>query len=369
MLYRIFSLIRKEMWTLLRDPRGRELLIVPVLMQCILFPLAATMEVKNNTLAIFNEDMGADSAEVIQRLSRMEAFSQILFLQNDEELKDAMDGQKALLAIRIPKDFSRKLRTGVATKVQAIIDGRRSNSGQIAFSYVNTVLMNYESGVRGGEWPPVAPAIEVRNWFNPNLDYYKFILPCLVALITTITAMAVTAMSVAREREQGTLDQLLVSPLTPEMILLGKAAPAFVVAAVQSSIVLGMGVFVYGAPFNGSLWLLYGAMIFYVSALVGFGLLISAFCRTQQQAFLGVFSFMMPAVLLSGFVTPVDNMPVWMQHLTIINPVRHFIVVAKGVYLKNMTLYMVAEHTLPLLVIACVTLGATVLFFRRRLVQ
>jgi ABC-2 type transport system permease protein len=206
----------------------------------------------------------------------------------------------------------------------------------------------------------------VRHWFNPNLDYVRHIVPSLVAIITTISTLVVTALSVAREREQGTFDQLLVSPLTPGMMV-GKTVPAFFVAAFQATIILTAGVFVFRIPFEGSLPLLYGSMVFYIASLAGIGLFISSISATQQQAFLGVFSFMMPAVLLSGFPAPVENMPLWLQRIDWLNPLVHFIVIVKGVFLKDAGVTVLLQSLWPLMVIAVLTLTAANLMFRRRL--
>jgi len=367
MVYRIFTLIVKELRTLLRDRQGRMLLIVPVLLQLAIFPFASTLEVKNNTLAIFNEDAGASSIELIQRLARAQAFTEILFLHAEAELRDRIDRQQALLVLRFAPDFSRRVAAGQPATIQALLDGRRSNSGQIALGYVRQVLQSY-LGERDRALPRVAVSeVTVRHWFNPNLDYVRHIVPCLVAIITTISTLVVTSLSVAREREQGTFDQLLVSPLTPGMIMVGKTAPALLVAMAQGTVILAAGVFLYRIPFMGSLVLLYGSMIFYILALAGFGLLISSVCATQQQAFLGVFSFMMPAVLLSGFPSPVENMPLWLQYLDWFNPLQHFIVIVKGVFLKDLGVPALLRVLWPLLVIATLTLTAADVMFRRRI--
>jgi ABC-2 type transport system permease protein len=278
-----------------------------------------------------------------------------------------IDRQEALIALRFPPDFSRDVAGGRDPALQAILDGRRSNSGQIALGYMQEILQAWQD-----ERFPLAnrkgrSEMVVRHWFNPNLHYVWFIVPSLVAIITTVSTLIVTSLSVAREREQGTFDQLLVSPLTPGMIMLGKAAPALLVSMVQGTIILLGGIFAYGIPFQGSLLLLYGSMVFYIIALCGFGLLISSICTTQQQAFLGVFSFMMPAVLLSGFASPVDNMPQWLQTLNWINPLPHFIAIVKGLFLKDISLSVVLNNLWPLLVIAAVTLSSANFVFRRRL--
>jgi ABC-2 type transport system permease protein len=340
------------------------LLIVPVLLQLLLFPFAATLEVKNNTLGIYDEDGGPTTAEIEQRLTRTPAFGKVVRLESDAQIREAIDRQDVLLVLRFPPRFSEGAARGQPDPIQAILDGRRSNSAQIAVSYVQQVLEATPIPLlerRGSE------LLTVRHWYNPNLEYFRFIVPSLVAMITTLSALIVTALSVAREREQGTLDQLLVSPLTPGLIFLGKAAPALIVATLQASIIIAGGVLGYGIPFQGSLALLYGCMVAYVAALVGVGLLISSVCSTQQQAFLGVFLFTMPATILSGYVTPVDNMPPWLQTVTWANPVRHFIEITKSIYLKGAVFQDFYPSVGALLVIAVLTSSVALAVFHRRL--
>ena len=214
---------------------------------------------------------------------------------------------------------------------------------------------------------PPASAVVVRNFYNPNLEYQWFILPVLVAVITTLGSLIVTALSVAREREQGTLDQLLVSPLTPALIMVGKAVPAIMVAFVQATIIALAAVFIYRVPFQGSLFALYLSMFFYALSLAGFGLFISALCETQQQAFLGVFSFMVPAVMLSGFVAPIENMPLVFRCIAWVDPLSHFIVILKGVFLKGYGLADVWPNLWPLLLDTVFTMSIGVWMFRRRI--
>ena len=367
MLSRILALIIKELQMLLQDRQSRAILIVPVLLQLALFPFAATLEVQNNTLAVYNEDSGRESTELIQRFSQARAFTELLALFSEAEVRRAVDNQQALIVLRFGPEFSREVIAGRLPKVQAILDGRRSNSGQIALGYVQQIISDYADERLDSQQKTAPSALVVRHWFNPNLDYKWHILPCLIAIITSINALVVTALSVAREREQGTLDQLLVSPLSPAMIMIGKIIPAILVAVAQATIILLGAVFVYRVPFEGSLLLLYGSMVFYSLALAGFGLLISSVCATQQQAFLGVFSFLMPAILLSGYASPIDNMPAWLQYLDWVNPMRHFIVIVKGVFLKDIGLAALLPSLYPLLVIAVCTLGAAGWMFRRRI--
>ncbi|MEL4014178.1 ABC transporter permease [Dryocola clanedunensis] len=367
MFHRLWTLIRKELQSLLREPQTRAILLLPVVLQVVLFPFAATLEVTNATIAIYNEDNGSHSVELTQRFARAKAFNHVLLLKNPQEIQPTIDNQKALLLIRFPADFSRNLAGQQPAKLQIILDGRNSNSAQIAANYLQQIVKNYQQELMTGQPKPNNSELVVRNWYNPNLDYKWFVVPSLIAMITTIGVMIVTSLSVAREREQGTLDQLLVSPLATWQIFVGKAVPAQIVAIAQATIVLGVGIWGYQIPFSGSLLLFYFTMLIYGLSLVGFGLLISSLCATQQQAFIGVFVFMMPAILLSGYVSPVENMPVWLQNLTWVNPIRHFTDITKQIYLKDASLDIVWGSVWPLLVIAATTGSAAYWMFRRKI--
>ena len=363
MLNRLLRLIIKEFQVILGDRRARTMLIMPVVLQTLIFPFAATLEVKNSTLAIFNQDSGQASVELIQRLSRTAAFSRIVMVQDDGTMQEALDQQKALLALRFPMDFSRCLASGQTAQVQLLLDGRRSNSGQIAAGYASQVFQDY--GVERGAKPPAT--LNVRNLYNPNLEFKWHVLPSLVAIITTIGCLIVTALSVAREREEGTFDQLLVSPLTPAYIMAGKAVPGVFIAVVQGSFIAVAAAWGYGVPFTGSVLLLLSGMVFYGLALAGVGLFISSISENQQQAFLGVFAFMAPAVMLSGYVAPIENMPRFFQWVAVCDPLSYFIPILKGCFLKGFG-FRDAWHLLwPLLAIAVVTLSAALRLFRRHI--
>ncbi|MBB5350990.1 ABC-2 type transport system permease protein [Haloferula luteola] len=364
--HRIHALIRKELQALLGDPSSRTLLFLPVIMQTLLFPFAATLDVENASLAIFNRDTGPESLELVQRFAASPAFSTVLSLNSEAEVETAIDTHHALLAVNIPADFSRKLARGEASPLQVVLDGRRSNGAQIALSYLQGITQEFTLDRLDAAGRTLPSTVVTRFRYNPNLNYRHFILPNLIAIITTIGALIVTALSVAREREQGTFDQLLVSPLTPEMIMIGKAVPAMIVGFFQATLILCAAVFIYHVPFRGNLLLLYAGMFLYSLSLVGVGLFISSLCSTQQQAFLGAFSFMMPAIMLSGFAAPVENMPRWLQIADMANPVRHFVEVVKGVFLKDTSFHHVLADVIPLIGIAFVTLSAASILFRQR---
>lgn len=364
---RLLTLVIKELQLSLQSPQSRRMLVLPVILQLVLFPFAISLEVRNATLAVLNHDQGAESVELLQRFARAAAFPHLLLLQSQAELTRVVDDQRALLAVEFPADFSRSVLAGNGATIEAIVDGRRSNSAQIAFSYAQSIVQDYaaERALARGLAP--ASRIVVRNWYNPNLEYRWFLLPSLVATITTIGTLMMTALSLAREQEEGTFEQLLVSPLTPLMIMVGKTIPAIIVAGAQATLIIAAAVFIYGVPLQGSVVLLYFSLLCYGMSLAGFGLVISALCATQQQAFLGVFSFIMPAMLLSGFIGPVENMPRLLQWIGWIDPMRHFIVIVKGLFLKGYDWSLVWHSLWPLWMISAGGFATAYWVFRRRI--
>ncbi len=366
MFGRLWALILKELQAQLRDPKSRRILILPVILQIAFIPFAATLEVKNTHLAIYDQDAGAHSVELTQRLAKSKAFPDVKILYGIDEVKDVIDNQRALTVVSFPSDFSRKIDSGQTAAMQTIGDGRRSNTTQITTSYIQDITDQYNRELSGRYSKQTMPStISAQNWFNPNLDYKWFILPSLIATITTLGCLVVTAMSVAREREQGTFEQLLVSPLSPGLIMIGKIVPGLVIAVIQASIILFASIFLYRIPFQGSLILFYLCILCYGLSITGVGLLISSVCATQQQAFLGVFSFVMPSLLLSGFVAPIENIPEPLRSLTWLIPIRHFIVISKGIFLKGFDLALVWQDLWPLLVIGLMTLSLAYISFKR----
>jgi len=363
MLYRLLRLIRKELQVVMGDKKTRLMLVMPVLLQTLIFPFAATLEVRNATLAVYNQDAGAASQELLQRLSRTPSFTRLLPVHSEAEVQAALDDQTALVLLRIPQHFSRNLAAGAPAPLQILMDGRRSNSAQIAMGYVSQVVQSF--GAERGAHP--TSRLVLRNVYNPNLDFKWHVLPSLVAIITTIGCLTVTALSVAREREEGTFDQLLVSPLTPAYIMVGKAVPGVLVALFQGGIIATVAVFGYGVPFSGSLPLLILGLVCYGLALAGVGLFISSISETQQQAFLGVFAFMVPATTLSGYISPIENMTVFFRILAYINPLTYCIRIVKGAFLKGFGFADAWTAIGPLLLISFCTLSIALYLFRRHI--
>jgi ABC-2 type transport system permease protein len=367
MLYRLLQLIKKELQIVFGDRQALAMLIMPVVMQLLVFPFAANMEVRGSAVAIYNEDGGSQSIEITQRVAKAAAFASVVNVYTQKGMTDAIDRQQVLLAIHFPPNFSRSLMSQPhaqqPAQVQIILDGRRSNSGQIAASYISQIINGYALEAK----PMPVPSLVVRNAYNPNLNFKWHILPCLVAIITTIGCLTVTALSVAREKEEGTFDQLLVSPLTPAYIMAGKTVPGILVAVMQGSIIALAAIFIYRVPFTGSFALLLLGMVIYGLSLSGVGLFISSLCSTQQQAFLGVFAFMIPAMMLSGFIAPIENMPYVLQMFARANPLSYFIPTVKGLFLKQFAFADIFHLLWPMLLIAFFTLSAGLWMLKRKL--
>lgn len=364
---RILALIIKEMLTLVRDKKSRTLLIGPPIVQLLIFAFAATLEVKNVSLAVFNEDAGRHGYEIVQRLSGSTTFTDFLFVKGQGEIAEHVDYQRVLAAVHIPQDFSRKIEAGQQAPIQIILDGRRSNAAQIVSGYITQLVTDYGRELTRQAGMDPAPVIAERNWFNDNLLYIWFTVPSLVGILSMIIALVVTALSVARERELGTFDQLLVSPLKPFEILAGKTVPAVIIGVAEGMLIWAIGITVFGVPFYGSVLLLFFTVLLFILSIVGVGLFISAIAKTQQQGILGAFVFLVPAVCLSGYASPVENMPAWLQGATWLNPLKHALITLKGLFLKDMPFVEVWANTWPMLLIGACTLLLSGWFFSRRL--
>jgi ABC-2 type transport system permease protein len=368
MLNRILALIVKELLAALRDPKARIVLIAPPIVQLFVLSYAATLEVKNVDIALLDRDAGYASHELVQRIEGSTTFRHVLRVDSLDELHEAVTMQRVIGAVHIGPSFSRDVAARRPARVQVILDGRRSNAAQIVGGYLTQIAETFAADLtQSPRRAPAGPVIVARNWFNPSIEFTWHTVPGLIGVISLLTGIIVTALSVARERELGTFDQLMVSPLRTHEILIGKTVPPLLIGLFHTTIFIGAAVFFFEVPLRGSLVLLYGAAVLYLAALIGIGLFISSISATQQQAILGAFLFGAPAILLSGFATPVENMPGWLQTLTWINPLRHFLVVVKGVFLKALPFEEVLRNTAPLVLIAFVTLGSAAWLFRHRM--
>ena len=359
---RLLAQITKELLSVLRDPRSRFVLIGPPLIQLFIFSFAATLDVRNVDIAVYNRDAGKWSQELVARVGGASFVRRLHPVHSADELEKLIERRKVIAAITIPESFSRDLAAGRPAAAQVILDGRRANSGQVVLGYLNAITAELGAGTQ-----VAADAAAVRHWFNPNLIYRWFIVPSIGGILLTFMTLLITALSIARERELGTFDQLLVSPCTPLEIIVSKMAPALVIGTFLGSFMVAAGVFLFRIPFTGSFALLLASMLLFILSVVGIGLMISSVCATQQQAILGTFSIAVPAVLMSGFATPVENMPRFLQWLAQAIPLKHYLIILQGSFLKALPPAEVFANAWPMALIALVTLTAATLFVRSRL--
>jgi len=365
---RILALVRKEFLTLLKDPRSRMVLIVPPLIQLLVFGYAATFDLKQVPYAVYDEDRGLAARELLARFDGSMTFHKVAELASAAQIAPLVDDRRALVVIRVGPRFTDELLSGRPAPLQVILDGRNSNTAMVALNYVRSIVNRFNDewiAARGMQGPPAR--LQMRAWFNPNLDSRWFFIPGIIGMLTLVVTMLVTALTVAREREQGTFDQLLVTPLRPGEILLGKMVPGFVIGIVQATVILFVATLWFEVPFLGSLPAFYAGLALFLLSGVGAGLLISALSATQQQGLLGAFLFMVPAVILSGFATPIANMPQAVQTLTLVNPLRYFLIVVRKVFLEGAGFALVADQLWPMAVIGAAALVLAGWLFRHRM--
>ncbi|MCD6673901.1 MAG: ABC transporter permease [Burkholderiaceae bacterium] len=355
----------KEVLSILRDPRSRMVVFVPPLLQLLVFAFAATLEVRNVDIAVHNQDAGRWSQELITRLDTAGFVRRVRHVSDNRELRALLDQGSVIAALDIPADFSRAIAAGDSGRVQVLVDGRRSNSGQITVGYLSTIAADVGAEVTLHAAPTVP--VVVRNWFNPNLVYRWFIVPGLSGILALFSALLITSLSIARERELGTFDQLLVSPTSTPEIIVSKSVPALAIGTVLGLTMIAAGIVLFRIPFSGSFSLLLASLVLFILSVVGIGLMISAVSATQQQAILGAFAIGVPAVLMSGFATPVENMPTLLQWLAQAIPLTHFLIIVQGSFLKALPLGDIVASLWPLAIIATVTLTMATVFVRGRL--
>jgi ABC-2 type transport system permease protein len=367
-LLRIFALTRKELLAILKDPRSRFSLFIPPILQCLIYGYVATYDLNDVPYAVLDQDRSAASQELLAGLDGSRVFRRVANLQHAAEIKNMINQRRVVLVVQIDQDFERRLLSGAQANVQVIADGRNSNTAGTAMGYVSTIVESFNANWRTehnqGD-PPIR--LSTRAWYNPNLETRWHMIPALIGTLTLLQTLLLTGLSVAREREQGTFDQLLVTPLRPSEIMVGKALPSMFVGIMQATLVLLVAQLWFRIPFAGSFFTLYAGMSLFVLAAIGMGLLLSSMAATMQQAMLFSFLLIMPFSLLSGLTTPISSMPESLQYLTYINPLRYAINIAHRVYLEGAGLRLLLPELWPLAVIAAVTLPIASWLFRHRL--
>lgn len=368
MFCRLVALIKKELLATLKDPRSLASLMVPPVLQCFIFGYAASYDLDNVPYALMDLSHSAESRELAARFDGAGIFHRVADLSRPDEIRGCIDEERAVFVLGIGPDFSRELNAGRKADVQIVSDGRNSNTAGIALGYADEVITDFNADWRAAHGLAASEiTTQFRAWYNPNLETRWTMVPALIGTLTMLQTLLLAAMSVAREREQGTFDQLLVTPFRPMEILVGKALPVILIGFVQATNVLLVAQLWFKIPFQGSLVALYAGLLLFLPAIVGIGLFVSSISVTMQQAMLYSFVVLMPFMLLSGLATPVANMPDAIQLLTRINPLSYAIDIVRRVYLDGAGVSLIAPDLVPLAMIAFVTLSASAWFFRHRL--
>ena len=375
MFKRVRYLFVKELIQVLRDKRLRITLIVPPLFQLIVFGYAANLDVKHIRMAVRDLDRSVDSRELIARFSSSKYFDLVFFPETQGEIERLIKKGKIILSLEIPSDFSKKLKKGDTVTVQIILDGTESNTAMIALGYIGRILSEYSTGMlvkrlnREGVigFEEAGVEVEHRIWFNANLESRLFYVPGVIGSIAFLIPIILTAQAIVREREIGTLEQIMVTPIRSWELMLGKTLPFAMIGLGDVIMIALIGVFWFDVPLRGSPFiLLLGAVLFLLSSL-GIGLFISTISSTQQQAQISTFFFAMPAFILSGFAFPLENMPEWLQYITYASPLRYFLMIIRGVFLKGIGLDILWPQLVALGVIGGLMIFFSSLRFRKRL--
>ena len=369
MFERIHHMLIKEFIQAFRDPRMKAVVFVMPVVQLLVFGYVVTTDVKHVATAIYDLDNTVASRELLSRFVRSGYFDAKEYVSSDARARDVLDRGKVQALLRLDRGFENDLRAGRTARLQVIVDGTDSNtagivlnySAKIAGDFSQQVLNERAERLTGSGARPGRVALATRAWFNENLESRNFYVPGVIATLVMLITLLLTSMAVVREKEIGTMEQIMVSPITPLEFILGKTVPFALVAFVDVVLITVMGVFWFQVPIRGHVVFLFAGVVLFLITTLAIGLLISTVSQTQQQAMMGTFFFYMPALLLSGFMFPIANMPAVIQWLTLLNPLRHFLVIIRGLFLKG-----VGPSVLWPQMLALAALGAATLFLAAR---
>ncbi|MCA1905178.1 MAG: ABC transporter permease [Desulfarculus sp.] len=364
----------KEFIQVLRDRRLRILLFLPPLIQLIVYGYAVNFDISHIRVAVLDQDRSAQSRQLLNRVTATPYFDLVAWLESEDEARRLLDLGEVAMVLRLPNDFARRLKQGDTAGVQMLLDGTDSNQTLVVMRYFNQVLSDYTQdlmqdrlnrlGLKRLEMPV---GIEQRVWYNPNLTGRWSFVPGVIAMVVLLVSLMLTALAVVREKEIGTMEQLLVTPLRPLELILGKTVPFVLISLIDAVLVTVAGVFWFEVPLRGSLWVLLLGLVLFLFNSVGLGLLISTLSRTQQQAMTAGTFILTPAVLLSGLIFPIANMPEPVQWLTYLNPLRYFIITVRGVFLKGVGLEVLWPEYVGLGALGLTLLTFSVLRFKSRI--
>jgi ABC-2 type transport system permease protein len=379
---RLIEIIRKEFRQTFREPRMRTMLFLPPIIQLLVFGYAVNLDVSHSTMAWMDQDRTPQSRELLAAFQGSGRFEIRATPANDREVQSLLDANKVDMVVRVLPGFERDIARGRSTAVQILINGTNSNTASIVSGYASSIVANFAAEAMQGQSRnlltarmapgPVHPGVpqlnlQSRAWFNSDLLSRNYFVPGIVVNIIMQITLMLTAMAIVREKEIGTMEQLMVTPIRPIELMLGKTLPFALVGLVDTALVIMVSLLLFHVPFRGSIVLLFACAILFLMTTLGAGLFISTISRTQQQAMMTTFLFFQPFFLLSGFAFPIRNMPQSIQYLTLLDPLRYFIEIVRGLFLKGTGVSVLWPQMLALGVFGVVILSLSAMRFRKRL--
>lgn len=368
----VVEMVRKERRQLFRDPRTRLVMFVAPVIQLVMFGYAVNTDIRDTAMFVVDRDRTPVSRLLVEAFETTSRFRVEGASTDAADLGRSLDRGSAIVGIEIPSGFAADLAAARPARVQILVDGTQSNTATIALGYAGRIVQAFaldraeSDGIpASGGSAAVGIDLRARAWYNPALQSRMYNVPAVIGVVLLLMCLLLTALAVAREREVGTLEQLMVTPLTPTELMLGKTIPVAVVGMIDLALVTGVAVFWFRVPFRGSVLALIVAALLYILAGLALGLLISTVSRTQQEAFLTMFLFILPAVILAGFLYPVETMPAFFRWLSLLDPVRHFLVIVRAIFLKGEGIAGLWAQYATLLAMAVAALSFAVARFRR----
>ena len=375
MFTRITAIIVKEFLQVFRDPRMKIVIFISPIVQIMIFGYAATMDITHVPTAVYDLDNTKESRDVIRLFKYSKYFDINRYLQKEADIKYILDHATIKAVIKFTRGFGQDLTGNNSAQMQLIVDGTDSNAAQIILGYAGNIIDNYNSKVlqeRAMTYlkrKDIYPTVELRDrqWFNENLYSKNFYLPGVIAMIVTLMSLILTSMAIVREKEIGTMEQLIVSPIKPIELILGKITPFGIIAVAQMVMIATVGVLWFHIPCRGSIPFLFGATLIYLLTSLGIGLFIYTISATQQEAMMSIFLFYFPAMLLSGFAFPVANMPQWVQAITVFNPLKYYLIILRSIFLKGVGISVLWDEITVLLIMGAVIITLSSMRFQKRL--
>jgi ABC-2 type transport system permease protein len=376
MLARLKQMLIKEFIQVFRDKRTRFMLFGPPIIQMLVFGYAATFEIHHVPTVVLDLDHSQESRELISRFTSSPYFDVQRQLTDYRQIGDLIDQGKATIGLEIHAGFAQKLRKGQTAPLQVIVDATNSNTALIASGYVTQIALGFAQGYQKDRIYRIAPQmiekipsvqLEPRPWYNPDLRSRWFFIPGIIGSLTLVLVVTLTAFAVVREREIGTLEQIMVTPIRPAEFILGKTLPFFLIGLFDVSLIATVGTLWFQVPFRGQILVLFAGAVLFLLCMLGVGLLISTVSSTQQQAMVTAFFFIMPAITFSGFGFPISTMPHWLQYLTYLSPLRYFLVVLRGTYLKGVGMEILWAQMFAMAALGISLLTIAVLRFHKAL--